>query len=176
MSNLYLVSSQTFYIAWTLNRFPASQSRDSSTSLMNMDCILLFFIQKQVKVTVNSLMCRLTRVGHSVSQSAVEWQRLGGDGGSNIQDIFGSSKFSIRIFYERCNLNNRLDCYWGIGGTVVKALAFHLLILLEPSAPLMWKESKLPKVVGFFSGTSVPPTGKLTGWVRINTDREVKLL
>ncbi len=32
----------------------------------------------------------------------------------------------------------------------------------------------LPKAVGFLQALRFPPTGKLTGWVRINTDREVK--
>ena len=32
----------------------------------------------------------------------------------------------------------------------------------------------LPKVVSFLRALQFPPTGKLTGWVRINTDREVK--
>ena len=49
-------------------------------------------------------------------------------------------------------------------------------MLLEPSALLMCNESvnTLPKVVGFLRALRLPPTGKLTGWVRINTDREVK--
>ncbi len=49
-------------------------------------------------------------------------------------------------------------------------------MLLEPSAPLMGKESvnTLPKVVRFLRALRFPPTGKLTGWVRIYTDREVK--
>ena len=47
------------------------------------------------------------------------------------------ANFQFVFFMKGCNLNNRLDCYWGIGGTVVRALAFHLLMLLEPSAPLM---------------------------------------
>ncbi len=32
----------------------------------------------------------------------------------------------------------------------------------------------LPKVVSFLRALQFPPTGKLTGWVRINTAREVK--
>ncbi len=32
----------------------------------------------------------------------------------------------------------------------------------------------LPKVVGFLRAVRFPPTWKLTEWVRINTDREVK--
>ena len=49
-------------------------------------------------------------------------------------------------------------------------------MLLEPSALLMRNGSvnTLPKVVGFLRALRFPPTGKLTGWVRINTDREVK--
>ena len=31
-----------------------------------------------------------------------------------------------------------------------------------------------PKVVGFLRALRFPPTGKLTGWVRINTDGDVK--
>ena len=44
-------------------------------------------------------------------------------------------------------------------------------MLLEPSAPLMRKESvNTPsKVVGFLWTLPFPLTGKLTGWVRINT-------
>ncbi len=44
--------------------------------------------------------------------------------------------------------------------------------LLEPSASLTPKElvNTLPKVVAL----QFPPTRKLTGWFRINTDREVK--
>ncbi len=50
-------------------------------------------------------------------------------------------------------------------------------ISLEPSALLMLKVSvnTLPKVVGFLRALRFPPTRKLTGWVRINTDREVKI-
>ena len=49
-------------------------------------------------------------------------------------------------------------------------------MLLEASALLMRKESvnTLPKVVGFLRALRFPPTRKLTGWVRINTAREVK--
>ena len=36
-------------------------------------------------------------------------------------------------------------------------------------------QHSLPKVVGFLRVLRFPPTGKLTGWVRINTDREVKI-
>ena len=32
----------------------------------------------------------------------------------------------------------------------------------------------LPKVMGFLRALRFPPTRKLTGWVRINTDREVR--
>ena len=52
----------------------------------------------------------------------------------------------------------------------------NVLNVTRTSAPLMGKESvnTLSKVVGFLRGLRFPPTGKLTGWVRINTDREVK--
>ncbi len=48
--------------------------------------------------------------------------------------------------------------------------------ILNPTAPFVGKElvNTLPKVVGFLRALRFPPTGKLTGWVRINTDRKVK--
>ncbi len=33
---------------------------------------------------------------------------------------------------------------------------------------------RVSQVVGFLRALRFPPTGKLTGWVRINTDRKVK--
>ena len=45
------------------------------------------------------------------------------------------------------------------------------------SSPVLYScEKSQPKVVaGFLWALPFPPTGKLTGWVRINTDREVKI-
>ena len=76
---------------------------------------------------------------------------------------------------------------WGFGGAVVRALALtseaagsilreNFLNVTRTQCFTHVKElvNTLPKVVGFLRALRFPPTGKLTGWVRINTAREVK--
>ena len=66
---------------------------------------------------------------------------------------------------------------WSVRSPFTSEVAGSILSGNFPSATrLMRKESvnTLPKVVGFLRALRFPPTGKLTGWFRINTDREVK--
>ena len=77
---------------------------------------------------------------------------------------------TICTIYSKCSNSNVV--VWCFGGLVVRATASHLwgqeFESCVRTSDHTWKElvNTLPKVMGFLR---VPPTGKLTGWVRINS-------
>ena len=79
------------------------------------------------------------------------------------------------------NSYGTLVAYWSVRSSFTSEVAGSILSenflnVTRTQCSTHVKESvnTLPKVVGFLRALRFPPTGKLTGWVRINTDREVK--